>query len=350
MSENKITCPHCKQTATVKFGSYKGVPRYWCKICERKFKNDGTLSGMKTPAKAVASALSMHYEGMSQNAIRRQLKQDYDLYPSDSTVYEWIQKYTNIAVKEAKNYHPNVGDVWVADETYVRVDKKKPSENAVGNPYSKNKRAKWVIFWDIIDVKTRFLLASHITTTRGTKDAQALMEKAAARARKMPRVVVTDKLAAYLGGIKSAFGADTKHKQGAPFDIENNTNLIERFHGTLKARTKVMRALKNRDTLQKFSDGWLVHYNFLRPHESLKGKTPAEVAEIRFPHKNWFELTCTPLVITTHNTKVMKPAPQQMRPPKAQKPRKPRGDVYASKDMMARKPFRGAKRMRGRIL
>ena len=34
--------------------------------------------------------------------------------------------------------------------------------------------------------------------------------------------------------------------------MQNNTNLIERFQGTIKDRTKVMRALKNRETLKRF--------------------------------------------------------------------------------------------------
>ncbi|MDD5093134.1 MAG: hypothetical protein PHV74_01980 [Dehalococcoidia bacterium] len=93
MDETKITCPHCGSSAVTKYGHYKGVPRHWCKVCNRKFKDDGTRFHMKkTPANEVASALSMYYEGMSQNAIRRQLQQDYGDYPSDATVYEWIVK------------------------------------------------------------------------------------------------------------------------------------------------------------------------------------------------------------------------------------------------------------------
>lgn len=38
--------------------------------------------------------------------------------------------------------------------------------------------------YDIIDEKTRFLLATKITTARTTKDAQALMEKAEKQAGK----------------------------------------------------------------------------------------------------------------------------------------------------------------------
>ena len=33
-------------------------------------------------------------------------------------------------------------------------------------------------------------------------------------------------------------------------------------------------------------DGWLVHYNYFKPHESLKGRTPAEAAGITDADKN----------------------------------------------------------------
>jgi transposase InsO family protein len=69
--------------------------------------------------------------------------------------------------------------------------------------------------------------------------------------------------------------------------VEPNTNLIERFHGTLKARTKVMRGMQNRETARLIMDGWLVHYNFFRPHEALGNKTPGEMAKVGFPYKTW---------------------------------------------------------------
>ena len=102
-----------------------------------------------------------------------------------------------------------------------------------------------------------------------------------------PRVIYTDKLRAYLEGIERVFGGDTSHKQGAPFDVENNTNYIERFQSTLKSRTKVMRGLHTVESARKYLDGWLVHYNFFRPHMSLKDSTPASVAGIKFPFRNW---------------------------------------------------------------
>ncbi len=287
-NNNQITCKYCQSENTIKKGLYKGVQRYWCKECKRKFKADDRLFKMKLPADQVSRALNSHYEGLSIRSICRQIKEETGSEPSTNAVYGWIEKYTDVAVNSIKDYHPKVGDTWICDETFVRVDKSKAN---VENPYSKSRKAKWVVFWDVIDADTRYLLASYLTTTRGTKDAQALMEKAAKVAGKVPKVVVTDNLAAYLDGVELAFGADTEHRKGGPFDIQNNSNLIERFHGTLKARTKVMRALKNRDTLEKFTDGWLVHYNFLRPHESLDGKTPAQAAGLNYPCKNWTDIT-----------------------------------------------------------
>jgi transposase-like protein len=243
---------------------------------------------MHTPADQVSAAVYDYYTGKSIESIRKGMNPP----PSTATIFEWVNKYTDEAIRATKDYHPKVGDVWVADETFVRVDMKKKTEPKVVNPYTKSRSAKWIVFWDVIDADTRYLLASHITSTRGTRDAQALMEKAAKVAGKTPRVVVTDKLKAYLDGVELAFGADTKHRQGAPFEIENNTNLIERFHGTLKARTKVMRALRNKDSAQKFTDGWLVHYNYLREHGSL-GETPAQAAKLDYPFKDWADVCRT---------------------------------------------------------
>lgn len=296
ITTEQITCKNCGSTRIVKYGTYKGNQEWLCRDCGKKFTDTNAVIHGKLPSECVTYALGAYYDGMSINAIRRNLKQQYDVYPSSDTVFSWIQKYSNQAIEKTKDLHPQVGDTWVADETYIRVDKLKRGDAHIDNPYDNTKKAKWIIFWDIIDADTRFLLASVAATTRGTQDAKKLMELAAKRAGKTPKVVVTDKLTSYLDGIELAYGSETTHKQGSPFDIGNDNNLIERFHSTLKQRTKVMRALRNKTTTQTFTDGWLAYYNFLKPHMSLDGKTPAEEAKLEYPFKTWNDIVNVPKV------------------------------------------------------
>jgi len=265
-------CKFCDSKKVVAYGTYRGIPRWWCKTCKRKFVHNDALPKMKTAIVQVASALSMYYEGMSLHGIRRNLEQTYRIYPSTSTVYEWVVRFTKVAIKAAQDCKPDVGSVWIADETVLKIE------------------GLNIWFWDIIDSKTRFLLASHISTGRTTRDAKLFVEKAALRAGKVPRIIITDKLAAYLDGIELAFGAETKHIAAKKLTASPGTQLIERFHSTLKTRTRVMRGLKTRKSAQLITDGWVVHYNFFRTHGALKGKTPAKKASIKFMFRDWLDV------------------------------------------------------------
>jgi transposase-like protein len=266
---NKPKCKYCQSENVRKYGTYKETQYYWCNDCKHKFSNPEAIPKMQYSTSKIADALNMYYEGMSLREIRRNFIQQHNDYISDVTVLNWVKRFSKSMIIEASKYKPDVGSVWVADETVIDID------------------GKNIWLWDIIDTKTRFLIASHMSYTRTSKDAQQLMKQAYDRTGKIPRIIYTDKLRAYLDGIELTFGADTNHKQGSPFDIENNTNFIERFHGTIKSRTKVMRGLHTVESARLFLDGWLVHYNFFRPHMSLNDRTPASMAGIKFPFKNW---------------------------------------------------------------
>ncbi|MBA7695297.1 hypothetical protein ES703_103920 [subsurface metagenome] len=158
-------CKFCGSRRIVRYGHYQQVQRWWCKDCKRKFVHNYALPRMKTPIIQVASALSSFYEGTPIRGIRRNIDQTFGNYPQNAAIYGWIQRFTQAAITATKDYKPKVGDTWVADETMLNIGGKK----------------LW--FWDLIDAETRFLLASHISTTRTTRDARALVEKAADRAR-----------------------------------------------------------------------------------------------------------------------------------------------------------------------
>jgi putative transposase len=265
-------CKHCGSMNLVRYGLENGVQYWFCKDCHRKFADNDALPDMRTPIMQVAAALSMYYRGMSIDEIRGHLQQQYNNQPSSSTVYEWIVRFSDEADRKTRDLKPNVGYVWLADETMLDIGGHK------------------VWFWDLIDIKTRFLLASHMSFQRTTQHAQSLVEKAVRRVGKSPKVIITDRLQAYLDGIELALGGDTQHVQSRGFMLKPNTNLIERFQGILKSRTKVMRGLKTPETALTILDGWLVYYNFFRPHESLGNKTPAEKAGLNVPLRDWLDV------------------------------------------------------------
>ncbi|MDP2856164.1 MAG: IS6 family transposase [bacterium] len=281
MNPIMATCKYCQSDSIIKYGKYKDTQYYLCKSCNKKFANPDTIPKMQYSTSKVADAISMYFEGMSLKEVRRNFIQQHNDYISDVTVLNWVNRFTDLAVTESRKHIPNVGSVWVADETVLDID------------------GKNIWLWDIIDTKTRFLVATYMSLTRTSKDAEALLKQAYLQTGKIPRIIYTDKLRAYLEGIELTFGADTVHRQGSPFDVKNNTNYIERMHGTIKSRTKVMRGLRTVESARKYLDGWLVHYNFFRPHMSLNDQTPASVAGIKFPFRNWKDVVEQPYEVTS---------------------------------------------------
>jgi len=341
-------CKYCQSPNVVKFGTFQGIQRYWCKDCKRKFVADRLLK-MKTPVNILSSALSCYFGGMPLDAIQRHLYQQFKVYYSEMGIYNWVKRFSKEAVDRIKDFQPIVGDTWIADETVLKAGGKK------------------IWFFDVIDEKTRYLLASRLATSRTTKEAALVMNEAKRRAGKSPKRIITDRLAAYIDGIEYVFGGSAKHVQSKPFTDVDSTNIIERFQGTLKDRTKIIRGFKNLKTAELLTDAWLVHYNFFKEHESLGNIPPAQKMGLITPFKNWAEvvnpvkatLTTEPMLLSVMRAKSNQKRKHPKKKPKELKQRpltqvaittprltSSRG-VYADKqgERLSRKPHRGWKRI-----
>jgi len=269
---DNIVCKYCGSPDVVKFGTFQGIQRYWCKDCKRKFADNRALPKMKTDTKIISAALSCYFGGMPLDAIQRHLYQQFNTYYSEMGIYNWIRRFSKEAVDRVKDFKPIVGDTWIGDETMLKVGGRK------------------IWFFDVIDEKTRYLLASRLAQSRTIKEAALVMNEARRTAGKSPKRIITDRLAAYIDGIEYVFGGSAKHIQSKPFTDVNSTNIIERFQGTLKDRTKIIRGFKNMTTAELLTDAWLVHYNFFKEHEALGNIPPAQKMGIPIPFKNWAEV------------------------------------------------------------
>jgi putative transposase len=69
-------CKHYQSKKTRRYGQTKAKKQRWlCNECHHTFIEGNSLPGMKTPSEQIGNAVGMYYEGLSLNAIRRQLEQ-----------------------------------------------------------------------------------------------------------------------------------------------------------------------------------------------------------------------------------------------------------------------------------
>jgi transposase-like protein len=150
---------------------------------------------------------------------------------------------------------------------------------------------KW--FWEIIDDQTKFLVAGHLSGSRTAEDAIALFEKSVRVAKKKPTSIYCDGLPAYVDGYNKVFY--TMRKDTRPELIRrvgiraiHNQNVVERLHSTLKDRIKPTRGLKGEKTVRTLLEGWVVHYNYVRKHQTIK-MTPAQASGLSVKN-DWYDL------------------------------------------------------------
>ncbi len=143
----------------------------------------------------------------------------------------------------------------------------------------------------MIDEDTRFMVASHISNTRTFEDTVAIFKKGVEQSKVRPKAVFTDGSHGYQGAFNKVFYTmrkDTRVElvQRAGIRSRETNNIVERLRCTLKDRTRCMRGLHSYESTKLLLEGWSVHYNCVRPHQSLGGKTPAQAARMDVPN-NW---------------------------------------------------------------
>ena len=122
-------------------------------------------------------------------------------------------------------------------------------------------------------------------------------------------IFVCDKFGNYKAAWSVLFGRVTKLTFGVPIKakksgLKYNNNHIERYNGKIKDRTKIMRGgFGSFEGARYFMNLNHIIHNFVNPHQQLKGKTPAEAAEIILSLKRNRLLSLIKYVRLNHITK-----------------------------------------------
>lgn len=277
-------CVYCKSENIVKNGNRKcktrNKQRFLCRDCKKTFIQDKEFSKIKGDPKIITLVLDLYFKGISLRKIQDHLKQFYKFKVHHETIRKWILKFTRIMNVYTDKLQPKVSEAWHTDEQMVKV------------------KGKHIWSWNILDEKTRFLIANKLTEKREINDARQIFSKAKEVVKTRPEFIITDGLWSYEEAIKKEFPAwwrnesKINHIRLKTIRDKIHNNLIERYHSSFRERDKVMRGFKKIETTQLFLDGYRTYYNFIRPHMSLNNMTPAQKSNINLNLQNnkWLSL------------------------------------------------------------
>ncbi len=265
-----VNCKYCNSTNTTKKGIRHGKQTYKCKDCGHIFVPNGSFTRMRNEKAMIVASLTFYYDGLSLRKVRKNLEQIFGVNVSQVTILNWIKKYSQLTKEYMISQIPQLSGLWHEDETVL---------NCEG-------RSIW--FWEMIDEDTRFMVASHLSSTRTFEDTVAIFRKGVNQSKVRPRAVFVDGSHVYKSAFNKVFYTlrkDTRVELISRVGIRarETNNIVERLHGTLKDRTRCMRGLHSYDSTKMLLDGWSVYYNCVRPHQSLGGKTPAQAARTEIP-------------------------------------------------------------------
>jgi transposase-like protein len=270
-----MRCKYCDSENIVKNGKIKGEQVFKCKTCGHRFTEGSEFPKMRIQARIISSSIDLYFEGLSVRKIQTQIDKLFGVHVSQMAVWKWIMKYSKLVSQYVETLSPQLLGIYHVDETAIKCKGVQ----------------KW--FWECIDSQSKFLVGSHLSSSRTTEDAIALFEKCVKVAKRKPTSIYCDGLPAYVDGYNKVFY--TMKKETRPELIRrvgirniHNQNAVERLHSTLKDRIKPTRGLKDEKTVRTLLEGWVVHYNYVRKHQTLK-MTPAQASGLNVKN-DWYDL------------------------------------------------------------
>ncbi len=292
MKQN-LKCPKCISQKVNRDGKRKTqnrglIQRFRCKECSYRFVEDDGFKGMRNSPQKITLCLDLFYRGISTRKVQEHLQAFYPHNSSHKTIYKWVIKYSKKISKFTNNLKLNVGNEIQIDEMEYH---RRKHHNKKG--VDKN----WFI--DVVDCKTRFMVASDYTKSRGVKSLSNVLRNAKKKTENQVNIVTSDGLNAYPRVLKKTFGLNKlkaktkiKHNRVIASKGDGFNYPIERLHNNLRQRTKTFRgfhgSISSANALMK---GLEIYYNFITKHQGIN-KVPYELAtDLKLNSNNkWLEL------------------------------------------------------------
>jgi transposase InsO family protein len=193
---------------------------------------------------------------------------------STPTVINIVKTWNELLLIIEEHFHPVLlSTIWQIDDVF------QPRPHRL-----------WWYITNVLAVDQRYWLASHVSINRNAEASIKALQQAVSRARYDPILIQCDGLHSHATAIKKVLHNTRMDQKSKPKDI-SIVNYIERLNRTMR-RGQITKG-KNFTTielLQAAANLTRMQYNFLEPHKSLKGKTPAQAAGIKLNIQSWKDL------------------------------------------------------------
>ena len=266
-----VYCPKCKSVHFKKDGTRKRkrrhpAQRYKClnPECGKRFTDKPEFKGRHNSSGIILMSILLFGMGTSLNGIVLVLNQCNNVSIYGTTVQRRMDHYVALVEKYTDTLRPKVSRVWSCDEKFTRV---------AGADH-------W--WFTVRDIGTRFILSWKVAPKKTNYDAKGLFRVAEKMVGRVPIIFKTDGLTIFRTAFRAVFSKISKlsiHQHESHIRNEYSTNNgHERLNGTWDEILHGTRGMQKADA--SLYRAAIIHYNFVRPHQALHGKTPAHAAGI----------------------------------------------------------------------
>ena len=256
-----MRCIHCLSVYTVRNGySDKGIQRYKCNDCKRRFCEKGIFARMRFSKEVIINALFLRLYPLSTRNVKKILRKLNYIKVSHVSVYNWVLKFAPHLCKFANIIPLSFTNLWHVDEKFIKVRKAK-----------KNKRKEFAYLWIVSD-NANNIIATHVSFARDIVNAKIVLQKAKQRAGLIPEILVSDGLQGYKKAVKKILGC--RHVV-AHFEAKNiihnkkwyrlSNNRAESINRFYALWLHVCKGFKRLDNANLWIEFFTVNYNYLMP-------------------------------------------------------------------------------------
>lgn len=205
------------------------------------------------------------------------LKNIWGIAVSHQTVLNYVQTAAYYCHKFNQKHKGDIDDIIAGDETYSKV------------------KGVWHYIWFFICSKTKKICSYHLSDNRGAKPAITALLEAVSTAKEDQDITAVvdgnpsyqaathfvnsqqDKLKLELKKVIGLENLDDESEEFRPFK-----QMIERLNRTYKYHVQAQNGFASLNGAISKLVLFVTYYNFLRPHKTLKYKTPIHIPELDF--------------------------------------------------------------------